>query len=323
MKPRVAEAYTLYKIAFTVDKPVIYTDYTGKLVKTILARASRRLAEIIASRNPREPKPVSISPVYIEDEKTLKALYPRARGPREPGGSVTLHPGRSYTFYLAAASPAEDAVQEALINLFAGVEVETRVSKTLVQARRMETLARYSPHTGPLYQLEPGSWVKIVLSSPTTPSTPLLPGSRVKRLTPAPTHLLGANLLALYRQPSISLLQALELLTPPPDTRGKLWTTWYIYDGKPLPGLAGYIVYQVDPTARLPEKDLEDRLETLAHTLSHAAVMGVGTSRATGLGRAFIETRPPAQPPEEAGEATPQAAQPQQPRRGTAEASNA
>jgi hypothetical protein len=80
--------------------------------------------------------------------------------------------------------------------------------------------------------------------------------------------------------------EAADLLVPnPPDSRSpRLRTAWYLYEGRLLPGLIGYIIYHVDETAQASSS----HIETLSHLLSHAAVMGAGSSRAAGFGHVEI-----------------------------------
>ena len=293
MKPTTPRSFTLYRIDFTVESPVIYTDYTGKLVKSILATASKRLEEVLTEKPRRTPKPVSLSPVLLAEGERLRPLYPRSRGPGEPAGSVTLHPGRLYSFLLGFEASLAEAVQELVYRLLAGLEVETKTGPVVFRMQGFSELARYNPGAGPLYKPRPGGRVEVETLAPVLPTSPLLPGSRMKRLDPSPLHVFSVNIHSLYPG-SLQALRAVELLVPEPGYCRTMRREWYIYDGRPLPALRGRLSYRVDDSLRDVDEDtLRDMLETLAHVLSHAAVMGIGSSRATGFGRVRISVEEP------------------------------
>ncbi len=290
MKPVTHDSYVKLMISFTVDKPIVYLDYTGKLVKTIVATASERLAEEIASRRPGEAKPLSLSPVYtLGRDGKPRALYPHTASPNDTPRPVTLQPGRTYFFNIGVAAALEPEIQAVIMRLLAGHRIPTRSGEATVTLTAAERLNHYTTTAGPTIAPRPGQCIKVVLSAPTLPTSPYHPGSRVKRLTTSPLHLFAVNLHALYRRPDPRALAALDLLTPSPSSTRTVATTWYHYSGRTLPALTGYIKYCIDDTVEASN----DQLETLGHILSHAATMGAGSSRATGFGDLKITTTQP------------------------------
>ena len=284
--PRGALRAVKWRLSVVFSRPFVYADYTGKLVKTILAKASPRLREVIESRPRGAAKPLSLSPLYTRGRGGgVLAVYPRARGPGDAAEPVTIEAGRVYWFHVGVETVLEPGLREALAALMAGLRVPARPEPVEVRLAEAVLAAEYSPRE-PAVAPGPGDWVKLVYMSPVLPSSPLHPGSRAKRLTPDPIHVLAVNLLALYRGARLEHLAALDALVPSPSALRTTRTTWYIYSGRTLPGLTGYTKYRVDEETREPH------LETLSHVLSHAAVMGTGTSRATGFGDTAVEHHP-------------------------------
>jgi len=282
-RPRVPVRAVKWRLVVEFSRPIVYADYTGKLVKTILAKASPGLREVIEARPRAVAKPLSLSPLYtVAPGGRVQAVYPRARGPGAGAAPVTIQPRRVYWFHVGVETRLEPGLREAMAALMAGLRVPARPEPVEVRLVEASVVAEYS-HREPRVAPGPGDRVKLVYMSPVLPSSPLHRGSRAKRLTPAPLHVLAVNLLALYREPGLGELAALDALVPSPSAMRAARVTWYLYGGKTLPGLTGYTVYAVD------EEASEDQLETLSHVLSHAAAMGTGTSRATGFGDTRVE----------------------------------
>ena len=287
MKPRHRGSYTKWRIAFTIDRPIVYRDYTGKLVKTIVAKASPRLAEELAARRRAEPKPLSLSPIYTAAPTGgVRAVYPYTWKPGAETSPVTLHPGNTYWFHIAAEASLQPEIHTLIMRLLAGHTIPTRTGPATLTLEAAEQIAAYTP-ANPETTLQQGQCIKITLLSPTLPTTPYHPQSRIKRLTTSPIHLLAVNLLTLYRRPDPQAIAALDLLTPSPTATRTTKTTWYQYNDKTLPALIGYIKYRVDDTVEATG----DQLETLNHIISHARTTGAGSGRAAGFGDLEITPR--------------------------------
>ena len=277
-----------WRLEVVFEENIPYVDYTGKLVKTLVAAASSELGSVLEARGMRV-KPLSLSPLYYRGQGgAVKALYPRARGPEGgPAGGygVEIRAGRRYWFHVGYGDALAGGFRGLLTALMAGVEIPSRVGAVGVRLVSATRLIRYEPAAGPLYSPRPGVFYKVVAMSPLLPASPFHEGSRVKRLTVAPVYVFSVNTRVLLGGVPPEALRALDLLTPSPSAGRTMFTAWYIYDGDALPGLAGYVKYMVDDTV----EPSAGELSLLGHILSHAAAMGAGTGRAAGFGDLRVE----------------------------------
>ena len=277
-----------WRLEVVFEENIPYVDYTGKLVKTLVAAASRELGRVLEARGT-GVKPLSLSPLYYRGQGgAVRALYPRARGPGEPpagGYGVEVRAGRRYWFHIGYSDALARGFRDLLMGLMAGVEIPSRVGGVGVRLVSATRLIRYEPAAGPLFSPRPGVFYKVVAMSPLLPASPFHEGSRVKRLTVAPVYVFSVNTRVLLGGVPPEALRALDLLTPSPSAGRTMFTVWYIYEGDALPGLAGYVKYMVDDTV----EPSAGELELLGHVLSHAAAMGAGTGRAAGFGDLAVE----------------------------------
>ena len=259
--------------------PVTITDYTGKLARSLLAKCSR-LVEAVLEAPMGIPKPVSVSPLYRAAGGRVEALYPGSNG----AGRVeypTIHPGELLHFYLGLGPGLGDELEAILSCLKRGVDVDFSMHTLTVRLEKAEHIATYDPEQGPLVKLGEAEAVRIIFASPTLPVNPWKPRSKWKRLLPTPSYLLAVNALEATggdARRALEVLQAAEkTLSPSPAIHETVKIRYYLHDGTLLPALTGYAKLHVE------EADQED-LETTEHLLSHALVMGMGSSRAAGFG---------------------------------------
>ena len=269
-------------------------NYTGKLVKTILATCSEPIAEAIRSREPRTAKRLSVTPLYRIDGLRVEAVYPG--GPARRAIEIpVVEEGEELYFEAGLGGPLTREAARIIECLGEGVEVGFCGARIRVEPLEAYRLAEYDTGGAPIIRLDDVEAIKLTLRSPTLPVNPWRPRSRWKRLLPAPSYLLAVNAHDLYDPDVETVQEALEaaekILSPGHTALKTTRVRWYLYDGQTLPALTGYLKLHVELDG------IGGREKTLVeHLLSHAAVMGIGSSRATGFGAVTVEPAPSTTP---------------------------
>ncbi|AEM38332.1 hypothetical protein Pyrfu_0461 [Pyrolobus fumarii 1A] len=266
-------------------------NYTGKLVKSLLAVCSERFASILSSSEKSVAKRLSVTPLFrVTGPGRVEAVYPG--GPqRDKIRAPVLEDGEVVFFEVGAGGDLINEMPRLLECLSRGVSVRFCGAAITVEPVEARMIAEYDTHSDPIVRLDGVEAVKIVFRSPTLPVNPWRPGSRWKRLLPTPSYLLAVNAHDMFDPDTAlverALIAAERILSPSHAALDTARVYWYLYDGSRLPAMIGYVKLHVET-----EGVGKGEVETVEHLLSHAVVMGVGSGRAAGFGAVSIEAMP-------------------------------
>jgi len=312
--PAVIAAEVEFASSFTVS------DYTAKLVKTLLITGNPALGRLFERGEGACPKPIHITPLYAEPDKPLYPRYvPKDRKrlgppPKEAVRPVRVEEGRKYLFYVGAPLSLLPDVLAALSNCN-----DFEFGKRRVRVRDVSYMIKYVDVEGEakvlasqLERVSEGGGqraeLKVTFSTPALFKDPFAVGrwrKRHKLLVPLPDAVLSVPLYMLlldkgvYRQSlHLRLLRHVKTVLDLPYTeRGTAWLVWYRYGDSLLPALIGYAAYFVDgealgyaQAATLSRYGL-DFTRLLSEALVLAGVYGVGDGRAAGFGHASFSLR--------------------------------
>jgi len=199
---------------------------------------------------------------------------------------LIIGPGREYLFYIGFTEDVSHQVTLALTSID-GVElfgVKWFLVEMGIESYRLPT----QDVPGEL-SLDGAEAVKLEFRTPTLLLDPFKE-SRYKRFLPLPGIVFAYNIGDLLRmQRNREYIEAVNIVnTVLNETYSALETVKpikYIYEGKQLPGITGYIKYIID-------WDLVEKLEIknfLENLLLHTKIMGIGTSRANGFGHTTVK----------------------------------
>ncbi len=263
------------------DNDVLLPPFTGKVVKSLLIRANPVVEEVFSGRY--TPKPIHLSTLVRVEDGRLYYMW-KKHGSEE--ASMRLGMGQEALFFLGFTEDIAHQVLDALANLD-GVElfnVKWRLIEYGVESYRLPT-----DSVPRKYSLEGVEAVKIEFRTPTLLLDPYKK-SRYRRFLPVPGIVFSYNIGDLLRMErgrdyleTVNLVNA--LLNETYSVLDTAKSIMYIYEGKKLPGLAGYVKYMIDWDM---VKKTNARL-LLENLLMHASIMGVGTSRANGFGHVTIK----------------------------------
>ncbi len=276
-----------------LEDRLVVREYTGRLVKGFASTCSPVLREEFSASTAGRAKRVTVSPLIRVEPRgagyRLEAVYPG--GPsRDSVRDPVLNPGDAVFFDVSLGG---GLVEEAdrLIDCFAeGVEVRFQGVSVHLEPVSAETIAAWTPGEEPLVDLGSVERLKLVFLSPALPVNPWRPGSRHKRLLPAPSYILAVNAHDLFddqpRRYEEALVAAERVLSPPHTALSTVRVRWFRYarDTRPEPGLVGYLNLYVDR-----DGVSEEELKLVSQLLTHALIMGVGSGRATGFGTIGLE----------------------------------
>ncbi len=268
--------------------PLTVREYTGKLVKGLLSVCSERLRRELSEAARGRAKRVSVSPLFrVRGAAGIEAVYPGGPSPDR----ITwprIASGEMFFFLVGLGGDLVDAIDDVVDCLSDGVELRFGGRSVRVEPYAFHASDYWVSEEGPRIDVCRYERLKFTFLSPALPVNPWRPGSRWKRLLPAPSYLFAVNAHDLF-DPDASLfwraLVALEkILSPPYTALNTARVRWFVYDyhgreTKPEPGLIGYTVFHVECDRVSSE---EARLASTV--LSHAAFMGIGSGRAAGFG---------------------------------------
>lgn len=261
----------------------VLPSFTGKVVKSLLIKANPLLERVFGRDSVYNPKPIHVTPLgYFGDKGSPRFLW-KTFGRDEV---VVVRGGRSYFFRLGFDEAVESMVLEALHRLD-GLELFN--TKWYVLGFEVETVKL--PTRNPRIRLDDAAVVKVMLR---TPNAPLDPYKKTvyKRFLPLPSIMFAYNAGEITRmlQRGPDYWRLLDLLNLVLTETHYVWDTvkkiYYLYNGKKLPALIGYIKYMVNQQPLLENRTLKLLIENI---LEHATIMGTGTSRANGLGHIEIK----------------------------------
>lgn len=305
------------EIEVRFERDFLIKDYTAKLVKTLLISCCRDLEQIFDRPPSFPPKPVSISPLYIEVGGKIRAVYAKKvlgeeqKGlpPAEEIPPARIEGGKPYKFYLRApmeiAARVAQSLPDAVGKVFtfgrtrvAIADIAYRVTQVDVEKEVEETLNA----------LRKSDRVKVVFMSPAKLKNPYVYRWAAKKkkgfFLPTPSSVFSIPLYmaladsgllreSLYRR----LIRYIDTVLDTPYTYLKTAKiAAYVYDGSTKPALIGYVKYFVDREAidraevLLEYKLKHSPLNILAKTITAARIYGIGNGRAAGFGHTRIQS---------------------------------
>ncbi len=258
-----------------VNGSCVLPPFTGKVVKSLLIKCNPRLVNVFESRI--FPKPIRVSTLFRRDGYFLW----KRRGCE---GVVGIDNGGVFGFVIGCYGEYLDDIVLAIDNLH---DVELFGCKWSVIELTVECFR--IPSKEPFYSLDDVDVVKVVFRTPALFIDPFKP-SKFRRFAPISGFVFSYNIgdvARLEREPDyISLINLFSAIVV--ESHSCLDTcrrVFYIYDDKELPGVIGYVNYHLenDILSSYPEFKL-----FIENVLTHAYVMGVGSSRADGFGHVDI-----------------------------------
>lgn len=306
----------LVRVTVMFKKPFIVKDYTAKIVKSLLINENPKLSEILSKRKSFPPKPIHITPLYVNNGSKLKAVYTKLV-PREniakPPRIKELHPiriesRRPYFFYIGVSRGLLNNIVESLTN-----KENLVFGNETVEIENLDISINYVniiKESSNIYDaLLIGKWesLKVVFESPTLLKDPLVVMRRKKKklFLPLPEAVLSVPMfMALIdsgRYKNSVFLRCMRYIKSVFDTPYTALKTvnivWYVYDNEVLPALIGYVKYYIDYEVLnhaqqvMKSKYNLDFIELLAKSLILARIYGVGDGRATGFGHIGIQLK--------------------------------
>ena len=317
--PVVVAAEVEFASSFTIG------DYTAKLVKTMLINGNPAFGRLFERGGDAHPKPIHITPLYVEQGGVLRSLYtryvPKDRKrleppPREVMKPVKIEGGRKYCFYVSVPLRLLPDVLKALSNYgnfaFGQWEVRVRdISFTIdyvdVEVRARSLVSQFEEIFNRKHDSPPAK-LKVTFDTPALFKDPFVVGrwrKRHKLLVPLPDAVLDSPLYmvlldrGVYRRSVyLKLLRYIKTVFSLPYTeRGTAWLVWYCYNGSFFPALIGYTTYIVDgeafgyAQAATNNRHGLDFMQLISEAIVLAEVYGVGDGRAAGFGHAFFSIK--------------------------------
>lgn len=274
--------YSLHKLKIRIEKPFLTVDFTGKFVKSLLIEANPAFKDVFENPSYPTPKPIRITPLLQGEEKFPKiSAYPKVFN--DKGTIRPIEIKGDYYFLIGINSGLNRELHVAIANLFAGIDFKYGDFDVFVKATGYEqTDVQFSSNFKTLY-------IKFI-----SPSLFKDPFSRIaglkdgflNRFAPIPPFIFSVNAYELFREKYTKTIVRLGYAFYESfNNLGTVKRVWYSYDGKILPGVVGYAKFF------RREKMKGEVLNDLMKILTHAQIMGVGTSRANGFGYAVIEAK--------------------------------
>lgn len=255
--------------------------FTGKVVKSLLIRSAPELEKVFKEGLPGQPKPIHVTPLgYRDGRGRTLFMWKRAGHDRM---IMEVSPDKHYFFIVSYSDEIAETVSSALIG-FNGLELfNTRWMLTDLEIEGVEL-----PSKNPPIRLDDAIAVKVMFRTPVQPIDPYRK-TMYKRLNIVPGILFSYNageITRMYRR-GPDYWRVLDILNYVLSESKFFWRTVrqvdVQYDNKEIPALTGYVKYWVN---------LENTSDTekllVENILSHAAIMGAGSSRSIGLGHVQV-----------------------------------
>lgn len=287
--------YMLLEVCVKPSRRVVLPPFTGKVVKSLFVKANSVLENVFSKPLVLEvdnvrvhvPKPIRVTPLYVRSSNGgVRFLWKRDLG----GVRLFLGEDREACFLVGFGEQLEEEIFKGVMGLD---NVELFNAKWSVsQVRVIHNYRLPSREHG--VRLDNATGIRLVFRSPVKLVDPWVK-SKYGRFLPLAGVVFAYNigeLLRLWRRNTdywamVGLVSAVLRETYRVLETAKVTT--YVYDGKKLPGLGGYITYRVDMELLENIQGLKNLVENI---IAHARIMGVGSSRAMGLGHVEIKILP-------------------------------
>ena len=282
--------YTLIEVCLRVEKNVVLPPFTGKVPKSLLIIGNSKLYDIFEKpfiveydgAKIQVPKPLRVTPLYIRNNGDVKYLWKKKSG----GPSLRLRRDTTVCFKIGFEEGLERDIYYAVAGMDNTVLFD---SKWIIESVRVEKSFKL-PSQYPGVSLENISGVRVFFRSPIKLVDPWKK-TRYGRFLPIAGVLFAYNIGELLRllKRDIEYWYVVSMVSAALRETHKIWETvkktTYVYDGKELPALSGYATYLVDDEIINGIRGFRVFLENI---IAHAMVMGIGSSRAIGLGHVDI-----------------------------------
>ena len=283
--------YMLVEVCVSPSRGVVLPPFTGKVVKSLFVKANSVLENVFSKPlvlkmdgvRINVPKPIRITPLYIRSgDNGVRFLWKRSPS----GNKLFLREGQKACFLIGF----EEQLEEEVFNGIIGMDnIELFDAKWSVD--EVKVIHNYRlPSDEHGVRLDGTGGLRIVFRSPAKLVDPWVK-SRYGRFLPLAGVVFSYNigeLLRLWRR-NTDYWTIVDLVSATlPETYRVLETAkvvTYVYDGKQLPGLGGYITYKINRELLDSVEGLKQLIENI---IAHARIMGVGSSRAIGLGHIEI-----------------------------------
>ncbi len=282
--------YTLVDVCLRVERSVVLPPFTGKVSKSLLIIGNSKLHDIFEKPFIVEydgvriqvPKPLRVTPLYIRGKNGVKYLWKR----KKEGPSLRLGRDTVACFKIGFEEGLERDIYYAIAGMDSAVLFDSR---WIIESVRVEKSFKL-PSQYPGISLENISGIRIFFRSPIKLVDPWKK-IRFGRFLPIAGVLFAYNIGELLRllKRDIEYWYVVSMVSAALRETHKIWDTvrktTYVYDGKELPALSGYATYLIDDEIVNGIRGFRVFLENI---IAHAMVMGIGSSRAIGLGHVDI-----------------------------------
>ncbi len=285
--------YTLLEVCVEVDNRVRLPAFTGKVPKSLLIKANPSLEDVFSKPTVLQigdmkitvPKPLRLTTLYISNGSRGK-IFLWKKSLSNPN-HLYLPPGKQACFLIGFDESIEETVYDALVGID-GLELFD-AKWSLISLKVIESYKLPSRNHG--INLEGVGAIRLIFRTPIKLVDPWAK-SKYGRFLPLAGVVFSYNigdLLRIWRRESgywdiVSLVSASLRETYRILETARL--VKYVYDGKELPALGGHVTYILDWEVINKVKGLKELIENI---LAHAKIMGVGSSRAIGLGHVEVQ----------------------------------
>jgi len=280
--------------------------FTGKLVKSLLIDADPGLKQFFEKTSGSAPKLLHISPLYQDIGGRIRCIYSQVKrvnvSSEQRWVAIPLQISGKYRFYLGLADHGGldfDKVFNAIMNMpgrhiFSNhvFHVEVVSARIIDVSRRVQSIAHDFTSSS--------SRLRVVFGSPTLLRDPFR-AAKHKSLIPTPVNVFSTSIFIylylggrLTRRSYYNLLISMHRIFNEAhtihDTVRKVWML-YEHGKNPIPAITGYVNYHLNKEYYEMYKTRLDLSVLIEEVLKIMATLGTGTSRATGFGHVFLETR--------------------------------
>ncbi len=274
--------YYVINVGVVVTNPAVLPSFSGKVVKSLLIKSNPLLEKIFRESIGGRPKPIHVSPLGYRGEKgKLVFLWKRSDAKNKV---LEASPDIEYFFTVSCTEEIFEMVLEAVMSMNNVKLFNTEWIITEIDAKRYKL-----PDKNPIIRLEDAVAIKVMFRSPIQPIDPYRK-SQYKRLNILPGILFSYNageITRMYRR-GPDYWRVLDILNYVLIESKTYWKTVkqvnIIYDNKEIPALTGYVKYWVNL-----ENTTEEEKLLVENILSHAQIIGAGSSRSIGLGHIEIK----------------------------------
>lgn len=275
--------YYVVHVGITVTNPAVLPPFTGKVVKSLLIKSNPLLEKIFEESIPDQPKPIHVTPIGYYSRNGVVYLWKRAG---VNNGIITVKPDKKYFFTVSCSEEVSGMILEAVLGINSIKFFNTEWILTDLDVKTYKL-----PNNNPPIKLDNTDSVKVMFRTPVQPIDPYRK-SKYKRLNILPGILFSYNageITKMYKR-GPEYWRILDIINYVLIESKTYWKTVkqveVLYEQKTIPALTGYVKYWINKENTSKKEKL-----LIENILSHAQIMGAGSSRAIGLGHIEIKTQ--------------------------------